>query len=246
MRSAADSLQVADAEDGKSSRSRSGSQSSVKSSGGSKYTNADLPFDLGTNRKNQWRNIFCSTFYEYIGTIADPWTIDTDYIQQVWDLAFPELNYKVEGTGAVFSIVSVGSKFSVTANSELFFQVSQRVCEWRGKFAREALALVKAHFESDDFKTDSGAPDTQAIADFVAQMLEHTDFGYRFVYQNTEEQVTSPTFAACLHAHSFVFSSSAFGTRSYRNCWLYTSKPSTALWAWRLLAQKKIFVQSGL
>lgn len=107
IRSATASLQVADAEDGRSwSRSRSGSQSSAKSTGGSKYTNAELPFDLGTLKKGEWRNTFCGTFFEFMGTVADQWTIKVENIQEVWDRVFPDLPFEVQGTGAVFSIVS--------------------------------------------------------------------------------------------------------------------------------------------
>ncbi|KLO08864.1 hypothetical protein SCHPADRAFT_944092 [Schizopora paradoxa] len=172
MRNASDSLQVADSEDGKSrARARSHSQSSAKSSGGSKYTNADLPFDLGGKRKADWRNVFCTTFFEFIGTVEDPWNIAVGHIQQVWDIALPDLPYEVQGTGAVYSIVL------------------QRVCEWRGKLAREALTLVKAHFDkNEEFKLGNGQPNTEAIAEYVEHMLEHTDYGFRFVYQNTVEQ----------------------------------------------------------
>ncbi|KLO05090.1 hypothetical protein SCHPADRAFT_947188 [Schizopora paradoxa] len=171
VRSAADSLQAADAEEGRSRvRQRSSSQSSAKSSGGSKYTNADLPFDLGTVKKADWRNTFCPTFFQYIGTVADPWTIEVEYIQQIWDICFADLKYKVEGVGAVFSIVS------------------QRVCEWRGKLAREALTIIKEHFDSDDFKDDNGQPKVEAIATYANHMLEYTDGGYRFVYQDTKNQ----------------------------------------------------------
>lgn len=68
--------------------------------------------------------------------------------------------------------------------------MSQRVCEWRGKFAREALGLVKSHFENEEFKLDNGQSDAEAIAGYVKHMLEHTDYGFRFVYQDTVEQVS--------------------------------------------------------
>lgn len=122
------------------------------------------------------------------------------YIQDVWDLVFSDLKYNVPAVGAVFSIVSLSS-FSLLPLISEFPQVSQRVCEWRGKFAREALILVKDHFKSDDFKLENGQPNEEAIADYVAHMLERNDYGYRFVYLNTEEQVrvvSTSTFVSAL------------------------------------------------
>ncbi|KLO08399.1 hypothetical protein SCHPADRAFT_893912 [Schizopora paradoxa] len=169
MRNTSQSLQVADEdEDGKGRRSRSGSHSSAKSGRGSKFTNKDLPFSLGNDKT--WRNVFCHTVFDYAGTLEDPWTMKTKYIQDVWKVVYPDLDYTVEANGAVFAIVS------------------QRLCEWRGKFAREALVVVKEHFESDTFQTEDGVIDKDRVKDFVEDMLEYTKFGYRFIYQDTVNQ----------------------------------------------------------
>lgn len=87
--------------------SRSRSHSSAKSNGGSKYTNADLPFSLGNNKT--WRNVFCDTVFEYMGTLKNPFDIEKGYIQDVWDVVYPHLDYEIKSAGketAVFSIVS--------------------------------------------------------------------------------------------------------------------------------------------
>lgn len=105
MRDASQSLQVAsEEEDGRGRRSRSGSHSSAKSSRGSKFTNKDLPFSL--NGDKSWRNVFCDTVFDYAGTLEDPWTIKASYIQEVWDVVYPDFDHKVETSGAVFGIVS--------------------------------------------------------------------------------------------------------------------------------------------
>lgn len=102
MRDAKSCLSVADSgiEGG---RSRSGSRSSAKSEGGSKYTNKDLPHGVGGEKT--WRTVFCGTFFEYMGTLTDPWTVEKGFIQEVWDLVYPDLEVSVESTGALFSIV---------------------------------------------------------------------------------------------------------------------------------------------
>lgn len=46
-----------------------------------------------------------------MGTVVDPWTVEAENIQQVWDLVFPDMSLKVQGTGAVFSIVTHISLF---------------------------------------------------------------------------------------------------------------------------------------
>ncbi len=104
MRSANDSLHVANTADEKQVRSRSGSRSSAKSGGGTKYTNADLPFSLGSEKS--WRNQFCNSFFDYIGTLPDPWTIKKGYIQVIWDLVYPMLKQEIEVDGVVFAIIS--------------------------------------------------------------------------------------------------------------------------------------------
>jgi len=61
------------------------------------------------------------------------------------------------------------------------------MCEWRGKFGKEAVDVVKAHLESDDeFKDEDGQLSAKLIAEFVEYMLEHTHYGYRFIYEDVD------------------------------------------------------------
>lgn len=118
MRDASQSLQVVDDEDGKGRRSRSGSQSSAKSGRGSKFTNKDLPFSLGGDKS--WRNVFCDTVFDYVGSLDDPWTIKASYIQDVWDTVYPKYEHEVEASDAVFAIVSQASANNCLLTKYLF------------------------------------------------------------------------------------------------------------------------------
>lgn len=102
MRDAKDCLHVADTNN-EGGRPRSVSRSSARSEGGSKYTNKDLPHGVGNEKT--WRTVFCGTFFEYMGTLTDPWTVEKGFVQEVWDFVYPELEVSVESTGALFSIV---------------------------------------------------------------------------------------------------------------------------------------------
>ncbi len=196
-RSATDSLKVADEEDKKPIRSRSNSRSS--SSGKlSRFTNADLPHDLATAKGDKsWRRVFCTTFFDYMATVADPWTIESQYIEDVWSVVYPELEItfdksnKINGkSGAVvFSLVSIvifPHRLVLTLS-----QLSQRLCEWRGKMWRAALAAVKEHFESEEFNDDNDKPSKEKIAAYVKHMLQKTGHGFRLVYSDTANQVSS-------------------------------------------------------
>lgn len=46
------------------------------------------------------------------------------------------------------------------------------------------------HFEKDDFKDEDGNISPALIADYVDEMLEYTDYGYRFIYADPVGQVS--------------------------------------------------------
>ncbi len=91
MRDRAGSLNVADAWKARvlqTERVQTG-RSSTGSNTRAKYTNVDLPYSLGTGTDKSWRNTFCHTFFEYMGTADDPWTIEESYVWDVWSVVYP-------------------------------------------------------------------------------------------------------------------------------------------------------------
>ncbi len=68
------------------------------------------------------------------------------------------------------------------------------MCEWRGKFAREALDVVNAHFESsEELKDEDGNISTDDVVDYVKYMAEYTAYGYRFIYLDVDNLVSLVT-----------------------------------------------------
>lgn len=105
VRSATESLKVADEPDRKGTRPRSVSRSSTGSR--SKFTNSSLPFSLGTGRDKSWRGTYCHTFFEYMGTADDPWTVEESYVKAVWEVVYADLELVDEDDiAAVTYIVS--------------------------------------------------------------------------------------------------------------------------------------------
>ncbi len=56
---------------------------------------------------------------------------------------------------------------------------------------REGMAAVKEHLSLDEFKDDNGKSSPAKIAAYVARMLTKMSHGYRFIYLDTEQQVSS-------------------------------------------------------
>ncbi len=107
-RDKSESLQVADGLESKrgGSQPRSTSRGSSTGSRVTKYTNNSLPYSLGVDKS--WRNVFCHTLFEYIGTADDPWSVTEDYVRAVWCVVYPDLPFPVEDDdiGATVTIVS--------------------------------------------------------------------------------------------------------------------------------------------
>lgn len=76
------------------------------------------------------------------------------------------------------------------------------MCEWRGRFAREAVDIVKAHIEAgEEFVDEDGTLSKEKVIEFTKYMLEYTDYGYRFIYMDTDELVSSlSTIYQCYHS----------------------------------------------
>lgn len=100
-RDASESLKVSDASGERRSRSRSGSRGG---DGKSKFTNADLPLALGNDKR--WQNVFCHTMFEYMGILDDPWSLEVEFIRDVWQIVFPDLEHDIKAGEAVFYVVS--------------------------------------------------------------------------------------------------------------------------------------------
>lgn len=73
----------------------------------------------------------------------------------------------------------------------MIHKLSQRLCEWRGRFAREGVDAVKVHLESmDELKDEDGQLSKEYIVAYVEHMVEYTKVGYRFVYLDGEKLVS--------------------------------------------------------
>lgn len=83
----------------------------------------DLP--KGTNQK-LWRRTFVSTYMQFAATQSDPWNIPANVacekLQIIWDSIFPDIEYTVTSTGAVYLLVCHSwSRFlSLTVLSDRF------------------------------------------------------------------------------------------------------------------------------
>lgn len=106
MRDKTESLKVVDDLEKTRQKASSTSRGFSTSSRVTKYTNMNLPYGLGSNKS--WRNEFCNTFFEYIGTAADPFSIEESYIQDVWSVVYSDLPFPDDkkDVAAIVSIVS--------------------------------------------------------------------------------------------------------------------------------------------
>lgn len=108
MRDKLEPSRDADSAGSKSAASRPRSTSRSSTGSRSKYTNTSLPHGIGTAADRRWRNVFCHSFFEYMGTADDPWSVEPSYIQDVWDVVYPDLCYPEDEDelAALSSIVS--------------------------------------------------------------------------------------------------------------------------------------------
>lgn len=49
--------------------------------------------------------------------------------------------------------------------------------------------MVKTFFDTDEFKTEDGHTDKGLIIERVEHLLEYSEYGYRFIYADTVNQV---------------------------------------------------------
>ena len=72
-----------------------------------KPNNNDLP--AGIDQK-LWRPVFISTYIQFVATQPNPWEIPAklacEKMQLIWDAIFPNIEYTVIPTSAVYLLVS--------------------------------------------------------------------------------------------------------------------------------------------
>lgn len=70
------------------------------------YRNNDLPVPADS----KWVKAFLSTALLWAGSQANPWEISeslmADALQEIFDVVYPNVKYKVNPNGAVFAVVS--------------------------------------------------------------------------------------------------------------------------------------------
>ncbi|KAG2757843.1 hypothetical protein P692DRAFT_20711257, partial [Suillus brevipes Sb2] len=88
------------------------------------YRNNDLPVPADS----KWVKAFLSTALLWAGSQANPWEISeslmADALQEIFDVVYPDVKYKVNPNGAVFAVTQ------------------QRLSEWRSNIGSTALAIV--------------------------------------------------------------------------------------------------------
>ncbi len=50
--------------------------------------------------------------------------------------------------------------------------------------------MIKAYFQEDEFLMEDGNPDKEKIIKHTIHLLEHTLYGYRFIYSDVDNQVS--------------------------------------------------------
>lgn len=69
-----------------------------------------------------WRRSFVSTYMQYVGSLPNPWDIPSklacEKMQIIWDTIFPDIEYDVTSTSAVYHIVSPPASYVyITTNT---------------------------------------------------------------------------------------------------------------------------------
>ncbi|KAG2114054.1 hypothetical protein BD769DRAFT_1391499 [Suillus cothurnatus] len=88
------------------------------------YRNNDLPVPADS----KWVKAFLSMALLWAGSQANPWEISeslmADALQEIFDVVYPDVKYKVNPNGAVFAVMQ------------------QRLSEWRSNIGSTALAII--------------------------------------------------------------------------------------------------------
>ncbi|KAG1866910.1 hypothetical protein F4604DRAFT_1927890 [Suillus subluteus] len=115
------------------------------------YHNNDLPIPADS----KWVKAFLSTMLLWAGSQPNPWEIPesamADALQEIFNVAYPDVKYKVNTNGAVFTVAQ------------------QQLSEWRSNIGSTALAII-----IDFCLRIMDAPNT----DIAKQLLQNYTFMY--------------------------------------------------------------------
>ncbi|KAG1775763.1 hypothetical protein EV702DRAFT_972585 [Suillus placidus] len=94
------------------------------------YRNNDLPVPADS----KWVKAFLSTALLWAGSQPNPWemseSVMADALQEIFNVVYPGVKYKVNPNGTVFAVVS------------LFLCRQRRLSEWRSNIGSTALAII--------------------------------------------------------------------------------------------------------
>ncbi|KAG2102288.1 uncharacterized protein F5147DRAFT_655119 [Suillus discolor] len=148
----------------------------------STYRNSDLPPQCQDQR---WPKHFLSTLYLWAGSQNDLWQFaDTslvEVLQCIFDVMYPDLQYKVTAQGSVFGVAT------------------QRLAEWRSNFSSTGLAIMIDFFAQNE---DTNPKDlSEALMEEFMFLFEDLD------YSDKMKAFRSPFMIqlfATAHLHSIV------------------------------------------
>ncbi|THH16006.1 hypothetical protein EW146_g4566 [Bondarzewia mesenterica] len=157
---------------------------------GRKFTNKNLP----KNCLPRWKVLFVPMWIDYIGTQGQPWSNDlVEDAQRLWDKVFPD-------------IPSV-----LAAKGEPIFHVAmQRLYDWHGAFATEAVKAVKKFFSVHGEELETREDRAEFIA-YALAFSERNTSDIPFLWGSIDENVGVHT---KIHRGAFM---SSFILRSLRS-----------------------------
>ncbi len=98
------------------------------------------------------------------------------------------LMQEIEVDGVVFAIVS--NSFINVLSYSFFNRCANGCVNGEVRSGVRPLAMIKAYFEGEEFQTEDGKVDKVKIIDHVEDLLTYTEYGYRFIYEDTVQQVS--------------------------------------------------------
>lgn len=167
----------------------------------STYRNSDLPPQCQDQR---WPKHFLSTLYLWAGSQNDLWQFaDTSLVealQCIFDVVYPDLQYKVTAQGSVFGVVRLAIFFVALLPTHCDLnKATQRLAEWRSNFGSTGLAIMIDFFARNE---DTHPKDlSEALMEEFVFLFEDLD------YSDTMKAFRSPFMIqlfATAHLHSIV------------------------------------------
>lgn len=167
----------------------------------STYRNSDLPPQCQDQR---WPKHFLSTLYLWAGSQNDLWQFaDTSLVealQCIFDVVYPDLQYKVTAQGSVFGVVRLAIFFVALLPTHCDLnKATQRLAEWRSNFGSTGLAIMIDFFARNE---DTHPKDlSEALMEEFVFLFEDLD------YSDKMKAFRSPFMIqlfATAHLHSIV------------------------------------------